>query len=286
VSGSPISGFHSVADTARWIAVYRAQETDKPDAIFRDPYARMLAGDVGLAMAGFGRSAKSAAWAMITRTAVFDELILREVTSGGCDCVLNLGAGLDTRPQRLALPSSLLWIEVDLPEMIAYKNENLQGVTSACSVERIALDLSDEGSRTALFARVNAQSKRVLVVSEGLIIYLSEENVARLGRDLYACPNFALWLIDQASPSILKFMQRGYHKGLEAANAPMLFGPTSGLAFHAPQGWVPREVRDMIGEARRLHREMPNAWLMRAIGMLRARHPKYWSAMALLERRP
>ncbi len=265
--------------------MYRAQETDKPDAIFRDPYARMFAGDAGTSMAGFSRSARSAAWAMITRTAVFDELIVREVTVGGCDCVLNLGAGLDTRPQRLALPSSLLWIEVDLPEMIAYKTESLADVPSACSLERIAMDLSDEGARTALFARVNTQCKRVLVVSEGLTVYLTEESVASLGRALYACPNFALWLIDQASPAILGFMRRGYHKGLEAANAPMLFGPASGLAFHEPQGWVPREVRDMVGEARRLNREMPNAWLLRALGMLRARDPKYWSAMALLERR-
>jgi methyltransferase (TIGR00027 family) len=286
MSGSSVSRFHSVADTARWIAAYRAQETEKPDAIFRDPYARMFAGDAGSSMAGFGRSARSAAWAMITRTAVFDELIMREVTAGGCDCVLNLGAGLDTRPQRLALPSGLRWIEVDLPEMIAYKTESLAGVPSACGLERIAMDLSNEVARRELFARIDAQSKRVLVVSEGLTVYLSEESVASLGRDLYACPNFALWLIDQASPAILEFMRRGYHKGLEAANAPMLFGPESGLAFHAAQGWKPREVRDMIGEARRLRREMPNAWLLRMFGMLRARHPKYWSAMALLERRP
>ena len=50
---------------------------------------------------------------MIVRTAVIDELILREVELG-CDVVLNLGAGLDTRPQRLPLPESLRWIEVDL----------------------------------------------------------------------------------------------------------------------------------------------------------------------------
>ncbi|HLJ84391.1 MAG TPA: SAM-dependent methyltransferase [Candidatus Eremiobacteraceae bacterium] len=285
MSEQPISRFHSVADTARWIAAYRAQETDRPDAIFRDPYARTFAGNAGVAMAGFSRPGRSAAWAMIVRTAVFDELIMREVTVGGCDCVLNLGAGLDTRPQRLALPPNLLWIEVDLPAMVAYKNESLAGVPSACRIERVAIDLSEEGPRTALFARVNAQCKRVLVVSEGLTVYLSEENVARLGRDLYACPNFALWLIDQASPAILDFMRRGYHKGLEAANAPMLFGPKNGLAFHAAQGWVPREVRDMIGEARRLKREMRGAAFLRALGILRARDPKYWSAMALLERK-
>jgi O-methyltransferase involved in polyketide biosynthesis len=34
----------NVSDTALWVAVYRARETDRPDAVFRDPYARRLAG--------------------------------------------------------------------------------------------------------------------------------------------------------------------------------------------------------------------------------------------------
>lgn len=27
----------NVSDTALWVAVYRARETDRPDAVFRDP---------------------------------------------------------------------------------------------------------------------------------------------------------------------------------------------------------------------------------------------------------
>jgi O-methyltransferase involved in polyketide biosynthesis len=34
--------------------------------------------------------------------------------------VLNLVAGVDARPNRMALPNSLTWIEVDLPEIIEY----------------------------------------------------------------------------------------------------------------------------------------------------------------------
>jgi len=36
-----------VSDTARWMAVYRARETERPDAVFRDPFARALAGERG-----------------------------------------------------------------------------------------------------------------------------------------------------------------------------------------------------------------------------------------------
>jgi O-methyltransferase involved in polyketide biosynthesis len=29
----------NISDTARWMAVYRARETERPDAHFRDPFA-------------------------------------------------------------------------------------------------------------------------------------------------------------------------------------------------------------------------------------------------------
>lgn len=37
-----------ISDTARWAAVFRARATERPDAIFRDPYAERLAGQMFL----------------------------------------------------------------------------------------------------------------------------------------------------------------------------------------------------------------------------------------------
>jgi O-methyltransferase involved in polyketide biosynthesis len=47
-SASPVS---NVSDTARWVAVYRAWESARPDALFDDPYAQSLAGERGQAIA-------------------------------------------------------------------------------------------------------------------------------------------------------------------------------------------------------------------------------------------
>src|SRR6185369_17641435 len=41
----------NVSDTARWVATYRAQETARPDALFKDPFAERLAGERGRAIA-------------------------------------------------------------------------------------------------------------------------------------------------------------------------------------------------------------------------------------------
>src|SRR5579864_8323506 len=103
-------------DTALWVAVYRARETERPDAVFRDPLARCLAGERGEQIARSIAFGEKHAWSYVARTWVIDQMIDRLVKSG-TDMVVNLAAGLDTRPYRMELPASLEWVEVDLPEM-------------------------------------------------------------------------------------------------------------------------------------------------------------------------
>src|ERR1700760_3899255 len=124
----------SVSETAHWIAAYRAMETARPDAIFRDPLASRLAGPHGAAPKGIPP------WPMIVRTKLIDDLILDSVRSG-VDCVLNLAAGLNTRPYRLELPKSLRWIEADLPALTEWKEAALAGENPVCSLVREKVDL-------------------------------------------------------------------------------------------------------------------------------------------------
>src|SRR3989441_5301510 len=101
-----------ISDTARWVAVYRARETQRTDALFRDPYAQRLAGERGEAIAAAAAAGRDD-WPFPIRTFLFDSYITEHVASGG-DLVVNLAAGLDTRPYRMDLPASLRWVEVDL----------------------------------------------------------------------------------------------------------------------------------------------------------------------------
>ena len=71
------------------------------------------------------------AWTWVTRTYLFDQFITEQVEEG-VDLVLNLAAGLDARPYRMALPPSLRWVEVDLPELLTYKEEVLAGEKPVC----------------------------------------------------------------------------------------------------------------------------------------------------------
>src|SRR5262245_58128826 len=94
-----------VSDTARWMAVYRARESERHDAIFRDPHARALAGERGERIAA-SFAKQNPDWAAVARTHAFDRFLTREIAAGA-DQVVNLAAGLDARPYRLELPPSL-----------------------------------------------------------------------------------------------------------------------------------------------------------------------------------
>src|SRR5256884_8149454 len=152
-----------VSDTARWVALYRAMESERPDALFHDPYARRLAGERGERILASMKQGRTWAWPMIVRTAVMDELILRAIARDRVDTVLNLAAGLDTRPYRLPLAPPLRWIEVGLPHVIVYKQQQLAGERAACGLEQIGVDLTDAARRRALFAPIGAAARPVLV---------------------------------------------------------------------------------------------------------------------------
>jgi methyltransferase (TIGR00027 family) len=93
----------------------------------------------------------------------------------GIDCVVNLGAGLDTRPYRLNLPANLKWIEVDFPNIIQLKEDKLSSEKPKCQLQRVSLDLSDRDARKKLFSDIGKNSGKVAILTEGVLPYLTEE---------------------------------------------------------------------------------------------------------------
>jgi methyltransferase (TIGR00027 family) len=258
----------NVSDTARWVAVYRAMETARPDAIFRDPYADRLAGERGRQIVAEMKRGRQAAWSMITRTAVMDELILDRVANGAVDTVINLAAGLDTRAWRLPLPPTLRWFDVDLPGITAYKQEVMRGETPACRYEAVAVDLTDDGARADVLRRLGGVAGTALVVTEGLLIYLTAEQVASLAAGLHATTSVRWWIADLANPLLLQWMNKAWGKNVAEGRAPFQFAPADAAAFFAPLGWRVALFRSGIEDARRLGREMRLMWLWRALSRL------------------
>lgn len=278
----------NVSDTARWVAVYRAMETARPDAIFRDPYAERLAGEHGVKIVEEMKQGRAMAWAMIVRTAVMDEMILARIAQGGVDTVLNLAAGLDTRAWRLPLPPELHWVDVDLPGMTEYKALHMRDAQPVCRYEAIAADLTNVAIRDALFSQLDRTARTMLIITEGLLIYLSPDEVASLTRAIHAMRSARWWITDIASPMLLEWMSKSWGRAVEKGNAPFKFGPENSAAYFAPLGWRETEYHSMMAEAKRLRREMRMMWFWRFISLLmpakRRAAMRRMSGILLLER--
>lgn len=242
-----------ISETALWVAVYRARENERPDAAFKDPYARLLAGERGESMARSMQFSEQNEWSFLGRTYLFDKFIQQEIEAGA-DLVLNLACGLDTRPYRMELPRELNWVEVDLPGLLEYKEAILEkaGAKPVCNFVRMALDLADLDERRTLFQRLADENKRVLVVTEGLLVYLSREENAALADDLSKHPTFQRWIIDMSSPGLLKMIESAM--GDQLATTPLKFAPEEGLAFYEAHGWQRLAVQSMPEGAQAINR--------------------------------
>jgi methyltransferase (TIGR00027 family) len=276
--------YRDISDTARWTAAFRASENARTDAVFRDPFAAALAGEWGERHAERLRANADDGWPFVARTWLFDRFVTRLVDSG-VDLIVNLAAGLDTRPYRMALPASLRWVEVDLPDILDYKEQILGDARPTCVVERVRLDLTNEDARRGLFARLGQSARHVAVLSEGLVVYLMPQAVAELARDLAAPPTFDYWLIDLASPRALELLQERLGDVMQDAGAPFLFAPRNGAAFFEGRGWRPHETKSLMRTAGKLGR-LPLALRMLAT-LPEPSGPvgdRQWSAVVLLTR--
>jgi methyltransferase (TIGR00027 family) len=271
-----------VSDTARWTALFRATESARADALFSDPLAACLAGEQGRAIVAKTPMTSRTGWWLVARTKIIDDAIA-EAIANGCDRVLNLAAGLDTRPYRLNLPSDFPWFEADLPEILEEKTQLLADQTPRCRLTRSAVDLADPTARNAFFEQALDGATKALVLTEGLLMYLEDRDVTALS-DALNRPEVGWWMFDFAGPGLKRAMNKQMAGMLE--NAPFIFAPENGLAYFEDLGWRVVESEHLMAAANRFRRlpifMRPLMWAPQP----NPRHPgrRPWSATALLTR--
>ncbi len=244
---------NSVADTAFLVAACRAQESARARPLFRDPLARKLAGEY-FRPARKGGLSVDLGWYVVIRTMIIDDLV-KQAISHGVDTVFNLGAGLDTRPYRMQLPETLRWVEVDFPAVIDVKNEQLAEERPNCRLERLAFDLTDRARRRELFNDVSKDASKILVITECVIPYLTEADVADLADDLRGLEKGCDWIVD-CLPYQLNLHDR-------APKAAFKFRPSDWFGFFHEHGWRVKEISYFSEAAKRLRRPFPRSTLQK-----------------------
>jgi len=79
----PDTPIEDVADTAFMVAMERAMEGDRPDALFRDPLSAKLAGERGRRIVeSLGKHAVVSTWTLAMRTCIIDAYIQESLAAG------------------------------------------------------------------------------------------------------------------------------------------------------------------------------------------------------------
>ncbi|MFZ2055993.1 MAG: SAM-dependent methyltransferase, partial [Acidimicrobiales bacterium] len=152
------------------------------------------------------RSASLVAWITV-RTRFLDDLVL-DACARGCRQVVILGAGLDARAFRLAWPDKLRVFELDLADVLEFKEQVVRAGAWPPSCERITVpvDLSEDWTRPLGDAGFDAGAP-VVWLAEGVLAYLSPQAVnslvvraaelsvptSRLGLTLASSRRFQAW---------------------------------------------------------------------------------------------
>lgn len=252
----------SLAETAYLVALCRALESERSDPLFQDPWARNLAGGRGQILQILLGHQQRCVDAIAIRTHLIDNLVLELVHQADLGFVLNLGAGLDTRPYRLSLPSSLFWIEVDRSEILKDKQQKLQQVQPQCILEQIQGDLTEPTFRQTLFAYINQWTKPVLVLTEGFLGYWSANQVADLAGELYQQQHIGWWAFELASPEVLLgwhtlYAHQLYDQYVANGKTTFQFAPVEGPEFFRPWGWQVAKQHNVLEKLHQLQRTLP-----------------------------
>nr|MDT0656955.1 SAM-dependent methyltransferase [Micromonospora sp. DSM 115978] len=238
-----------VAQTARWTAAARARESARPDRLFDDPHARLLAGDEGQALLRHfhtDRASDQGNPFLPIRTRWFDDFLATAVDRDHCQ-VVALGAGLDTRAFRLDWPAGAVLYEVDQAAPLRYKTSLLdgRGPRPRCERHLVPVNLTDDWC-AALVAAGFDPARPSVWFAEGLLFYLSEElahDVLTAARRLSA-PGSRL-AADLIGTGIFRFpYMRNFLRKLDDAGSPWVFGTDRPAGFVAGTGWQVTGVQE------------------------------------------
>ena len=140
-----------------------------------DVYAKVFMNEEGLQILEAFKDETGPNTSNVARHRIIDDLLRQELLANPNVCVVIIGAGFDSRAFRLKGGS---WVELDEPQVIAYKNERLPASHSENELHRIAIDFSIDSLQEKLSSFSNRD--RVVVIIEGVFMYLEQEVIDKL----------------------------------------------------------------------------------------------------------
>jgi methyltransferase (TIGR00027 family) len=164
-----------ISKTAFYCCGVRMRDAERADPLCGDVYARTFMNEDGMRILEAFEGETNPNASNVARHRIIDDLLRRELLAHPDLCVVIVGAGFDSRAYRL---DGGTWVELDEPQVIAYKNERLPASDCPNALHRVPIDFATD----AIEERLSPFSGRspVVVVVEGVFMYLDETAIERL----------------------------------------------------------------------------------------------------------
>jgi O-methyltransferase involved in polyketide biosynthesis len=154
----------------------RAFETERVEAIVRDYKAVEMVSRIDYDFSKFSKSWLSQVGVSI-RTMLLDRATHKFLSKHPGAVVINLGAGLDTRSERLQYDDYKYWYDLDVPESIKLRGKFMKEDERRKFIAKSMFDYS-------WMDDINYQGEPVLIIAEGLFMYFTEDELKKLFRKL------------------------------------------------------------------------------------------------------
>lgn len=164
-----------ISKTAFYCCGVRMQDAERSNPVCGDIYARAFMNEDGLRILEAFKDETAPNASNVARHRIIDDFLRQELLADSNLCVVIIGAGFDSRAFRL---EGGTWVELDEPQVIAYKNERLPASNCENDLQRIPIDFSTDSLEEKL-SPFSSRSPAAVVI-EGVFIYLGEEVIGQL----------------------------------------------------------------------------------------------------------
>lgn len=203
---------NTISNTAFYCCGIRMEDALRKNPVCNDQFAKYFMDEKALEIYEPFRSETMANISNVTRCRIIDDILRDEIAKNAKINVITIGAGFDTRPYRL---QGGQWLELDEPQIIDYKNERLPASECKNNLERVSICFSGESLSEKL--KTVAKNEPVIIVIEGVFMYLEPDNIINTINALQSCFAKHVLLCDLMNKNFYeKYAQKTHAKLVDA----------------------------------------------------------------------
>lgn len=206
----------SVSNTAFFCCGARMVDAENKHPLCGDRYAKSFMDEDGMTVFLKFRKFSNAITANAMRHRIIDDLVLQELEKDRNTLCIIVGCGFDTRAFRF---TGGTWVEVDEPDLMARKERRLPAADCTNNLIRVEYDYTKHTLESVLPKQ--DRSQKVLVIVEGVFIYMDDDGKRKLIRSLQALFPEHVLLCDLQSFSFYRAFNRKFQEVLQNLGTSM-----------------------------------------------------------------